>query len=81
MKILFRPKNAGFLQKIADIIKIKMVLLLKGILPETKYVVYLRAKFEFSIVILTIFKQGEGASKITQKRAPKKKTQITVKCS
>ena len=37
VKVLFWPKNATFLQKNADISKIKMALLLKGIFSETAY--------------------------------------------
>ena len=35
-KVLFLPKNGDFLQKNADINKIKMALVLKGIFSETK---------------------------------------------
>ena len=37
VKVLFFTKNADFLQKYADISKIKGVLLLKGIFFETTY--------------------------------------------
>ena len=36
-KVLFWPKKANFLQKNADISKIKRILVLKGIFYETKY--------------------------------------------
>ena len=35
MKVLFLPKNGGFLPKNADISKIKRALVLKGIFSET----------------------------------------------
>ena len=35
-KVLFLPKNGDFFQKNADINKIKMALVLKGIFSETK---------------------------------------------
>ena len=35
VKVLFLPKNDNFLQKNADISKIKMALVLKGIFSET----------------------------------------------
>ena len=38
VKVLFLLKNADFLQKNADISKIKRVLVLKGIFSETKFV-------------------------------------------
>ena len=38
VKVLFLPKRANFLQKNADISKIKTVLVLKGIFSETAYV-------------------------------------------
>ena len=38
VKVLFLPKNADFLQKTADINKIKKALLPKGIFSETSYV-------------------------------------------
>ena len=38
VKVLFLPKNADFLQKNADINKIKEALLSKGIFSETSYV-------------------------------------------
>ena len=38
VKLLFWPENADFLQKNANISKIKRDLLLKGIYPETTYV-------------------------------------------
>ena len=38
VKILFLPKSADFLQKNADISKIKRSLVLKGIFSETTYV-------------------------------------------
>ena len=51
-------KKADFLQKNADIKKIKRGLILKGIFSETKYVcVYFRVKFEVSSIILTSFRQ------------------------
>ena len=38
VKVLFLPKNAEFLQKNADISKVKRALVLKGIFSETTYV-------------------------------------------
>ena len=38
VKVLFLPKKGDFLQKNADISKIRKVLVLKGIFPETTYV-------------------------------------------
>ena len=38
VKVLFLPKNSDFLQKNADISKIKGVWVLKGIFSETTYV-------------------------------------------
>ena len=38
VKVLFFPKNAEFLQKNADISKVKRALVLKGIFSETTYV-------------------------------------------
>ena len=46
--------------KIADIIKIKVVLVLKSIFSETNYVCVLRTKFEVSSIILTSFRLDEG---------------------
>ena len=37
VKVLFWPKNSAFLQRNADISKIKKALVLKGIFPETPY--------------------------------------------
>ena len=52
VKVTFLPKkNADFLQEIADVIKIKRVLTIKGTL---------RNKFQVSSIILKSFKQGEG---------------------
>ena len=42
VKVLFLPKIAEFLQKIAGISKIKGVLVLKGIFSETTYVCVLK---------------------------------------
>ena len=49
-------KNDDFLQKSADISKIKMVLVLKGM--KLNLGVYLRIKFQVSSIILTIFNRG-----------------------
>ena len=38
VKVLFWPKNADFLQKNADISKIKRALVLKVIFSETRYI-------------------------------------------
>ena len=38
VKVLFLPKNADFLQKNADISKIRTALVLKGIFSKTEYV-------------------------------------------
>ena len=63
-----------FLQKNADISKIKRALVLKIYLLK-HMCVYLRAKSEVSSIILTSFRQGEGVSKTN----PKKPTRIRVK--
>ena len=47
-----------FLQKSADIRKIKMALVVKGIFLKLNKCVYLRAKFKVSSIILTSFRQG-----------------------
>ena len=47
-----------FLQKNADISKIKRALTLKGIFFETTYVCVLRTKFQVCSIILTSFRQG-----------------------
>ena len=49
VKVIFWPKIADFLQKNAQISKMKRALVLQGIFSETTYVcVYLRTKFEVS---------------------------------
>ena len=55
LRVLFWLKSANFLQKNADISKIKRALVLKGIFSETAY---LRAKFQVSTIILTSFRRG-----------------------
>ena len=47
VKVLFPPKNADFLQKDADISKIKGVLVIKGIFSETTYVCTFVTNFKF----------------------------------
>ena len=55
VKKLFLPKNADFLQKIAEISKILWFFVLKVIFLETQY---LCTKFQVSSIILTSFRQG-----------------------
>ena len=67
----------------------KKALALKGIFPETTYVLYLRTKFQVSSIILTSLIQGRGnftsqPGKITpqhpiSKQTAKKTTKISVK--
>ena len=54
------PTNADFLQKIADIIKMKRALVLKGIFSETAYVCVLAHQISSVIsgLILTSFRHG-----------------------
>ena len=56
--MLFWPKNADFLQKDADISKIKRALVRKGKFSETTYECVLSAKFQVSTVTLTSFRRG-----------------------
>ena len=58
LMVLSLLKNAKFLQKNADISKIKEVLQLKGNFLKVHMCVYLRTKFQVSSVILTGFIQG-----------------------
>ena len=56
-KVLFLPKNADFLQKTADITKIKRALVLKGIFLKLHMGMLLCTKFQVSSIILTSFRQ------------------------
>ena len=53
VKVLFLPKNA-------EIIKIKRILVLRGIFSETTYLCVLI--YQISSIILTSFRQGEGGN-------------------
>ena len=81
VKVLFLPKNAEFLQKHAEICKIKEVLVLKGIFSKTAYVCVLAYQISSLIsIIVTSFKQGVILPPThTSKRTLKKPTQIRVK--
>ena len=60
VKVLFLIKKMLiFCKKNAEISKIKVVLVLKGIFSETTYVCVLTHQFQVPSIILTSFRQGE----------------------
>ena len=80
VKVLFWPKNTDFLKKMLTSARLMGPWYKKVYFLKLHMIVYLRAKFQVSSIILTSFRQGGNSpDPLTSKRTPKKPTQISVK--
>ena len=79
LKVLHLTKNVDYLQKNADISKIKKFLVLKGIFSKTTYVFVLTYQISSSSHNSDKFYAGTTPSTPTAKRTRKKLSQIKVK--
>ena len=67
VKVLFLPRNAEFLQKYADISKIKVALVLKGIFSVTTYVCIFTCQLGLSKVLMYEFHYDYNKNKYDNK--------------